>query len=603
MKKLGYLEIREKYLSFMKKNGHAILPSASIVPENDPTVLFANAGMFPLVPFLLGEKHPEGTRLANSQRCIRTVDIDEVGDLVHLTAFEMLGNWSLNDYFKDEAISLTIRFLVEELGFDINKIYGSVFEGNNDAPVDDEAIKVWQKIFKGYGIEAKFGANERIQPFNKKENWWELAGGGPCGPDAEIFIDTGKEPSVENSNLSTDGIKYIELGNNVFMQYLKDGDNYTPLGKHNVDFGGGLDRWAMILQGKDSVWEIDIYKPIMEKIEELSTNSDEIKSKRIVVDHIKAATWIIADGVLPGRTEREYILRRLIRRAVRHGRVLGIKGEFTRVIGDLALTQFAPIYDVLESDREQILNILEEEEKKFNKTLEKGLREVEKLVEEVSDKSFKNLKGESFKLFETYGFPPELLIEELEKLEIDVDKDQFWSAHEKAFKAHQDKSRSASKGMFKGGLADSSEESTKLHTATHLLLAALYKVLGDHIFQKGSNITAERLRLDFPNEAKLTPEQVLEVEDLVNEQIEKALPIDFIEMPKDDALTKVPYAAFSEKYSDIVKVYTIGEGDDIFSVEICNGPHVDNTSKLGTFKITKQKNVGAEVKRIKAVIE
>lgn len=601
MKKLSYLEVRQLYLDHLKESGHTIIPSASLVPENDPTVLFVNSGMFPLVPFLLGEPHPGGTRLADVQRCIRTIDIEEVGDNSHLTAFEMIGNWSLNDYFKEEAIRISVGYYIEKLGFDINRLYVSVFEGNDDVPMDEDAVEIWKKVFAEYGIDAKVGKTERIQPHPKKENWWELDGGGPCGPDSELFYDMGVQPTVEDSNVASDGVKYVEIGNNVFMQYLKEGDQYKPLGFHNVDFGGGLDRIAMIIQGVDNVYQVDIYKPIYQKVKELATTYEE-RSFRIIVDHIKAATWMMADGVLPGRTQREYILRRLIRRAIRHGRKLGIEGEFTRIVGEVAIDQFGPVHEKLEPNREQILNDLEEEERKFNLTVEKGLKEVDNIIS-AKGNNFTNDGGASFRLYETYGFPPEMLLEELATRGITTDEEQFWMNHNKAYEEHQEKSRTASKGLFKGGLADTSEGSTKLHTATHLLLAALYKTLGDHIYQKGSNITPERLRLDFPNESKLTEEQLSAVEDMVNQQIEAGLEVTMEEMAKEEALELVPYAAFSERYGDQVKVYWIGLKDSPFSVEICNGPHVANTAELGRFKIVKQENVAAGVKRIKAVLE
>lgn len=600
MKKLTYLEIRQKYLDHLKKYDHAIINSAPIIPEDDPTVLYVNAGMFPLVPYLLGEKHPNGTRLANSQRCLRTGDIDEVGNETHLTTFEMLGNWSLNDYFKEDAIKITVDFFIDELGFDINHIYASVFIGNDSAPKDTTSIEVWKKIFKERGIDAEVGKNKRIQEYDKKENWWELPAGGPCGPDSEIFYDTGKETCGNNCEVACTCGKYIELGNNVFMEYLKESDKYSDLGKHNVDFGGGLDRLAMVNQGVSSVWETDISKPILDKVISISTK-DNIRSQRIITDHIKAATWVIADGVLPGRTEREYILRMIIRRAIRHGRMLGIEGLFTKQVGEIAIQQFTPIYERLNTDKEQILNILEDEEKKFINTLEKGLKKFEKLFSGM--KNFTNSENETFTLYETYGFPIEITIEELKNRKIEFEEDRVIEIHNKALKQHQDKSREASKGLFKGGLADTSNESAKLHTTTHLLLSALHKVLGDHVFQKGSNITPERLRLDFPNHAKLTPEQVTEVETIINDWIKAELPITFEELPKEKALEMTPYAAFGDKYGDIVKVYKIGNDQEIASLEICGGPHVSNTKELGTFRIKKQKNVGAGVKRIKAVLE
>lgn len=581
MKKLTYKEIRDKYIDFFKRNGHTEIPSAPLVPENDPSVLFVNAGMFPLVPFLQGEKHPDGTKLVNSQRCVRTGDIEEVGDTYHYTTFEMLGNWSLNDYFKEEALSMTLKFFVEELGFDINKIYATVFEGNASAPKDTTSIEIWKKLFQSYGIKAEVG--ERILEKGKADNWWELPTGGPCGPDSEIFYEV-------NGQL-------VEIGNNVFMEYLKLGDEYRSLGRHNVDFGGGLDRLTAICQEVNGVYETDIYKPIFEKVKKLSQNNI-LESQRIITDHLKAATWIIMDGVLPGKTEQGYILRRLIRRAVRHGRKLGIQGLFTREVGDIAITQFSQIYEKLNTEREDILSILEEEEKKFTKTLERGLRELDRLIIDGTD-----LATKTFKLYETYGFPIELTIEELRNRNINFNEAILLEGFNDQQAKHQEMSRTASAGLFKGGLADTSEISTKYHTTTHLLLATLRKILGSHIYQKGSNITPERLRFDYPSDTKLTPEQVKQVEDMINEQIQKALPITYEELPKEEALRLVPYAAFSEKYGDTVKVYYIGDRSQPYSIEICNGPHISNTKELGKFKIDKQENVAAGVKRIKAILE
>ncbi len=578
----------------MKEHGHAEIPEASLVPENDPSLLFVGAGMVPLVPYLLGEKNPSGTRLTNSQRCVRTGDIDEVGDDWHCTSFNMLGNWSLNDYFKKEAINLTIDFYVNVFGLDINNIYASVFEGDKDAPRDEVSIKVWQEVFKKYNIDAKTGKGERIQFFDKVKCWWELEAGGPCGPCSEFFYDTGKEPCGPDCNVNCDCGKFVELGNNVFMEYLKTDGKYLPLGRHNVDFGGGLERIAAFIQKKDSFYDLDIYAPIIEKVRELSKKQIQ-KSQRIIADHIKAATWMIMDGVVPGRTEQGYVLRRIIRRSVRHARELGIEGNITRVIGEVAIKQFSPMYSQLEEKKEYILNIMEEEENKFKKTIQSGTKMFESLVEEKG-----KITGEdAFYLYETYGFPIEITQEMAEEKKIKIDIKDF----ENAFKAHQEKSRSAAKGFFKGGLADTSEMSKKYHTATHLLLAALRQILGPQVYQKGSNINPERLRFDFPNDQKLTDDQVAKVENIVNEQIKKGLDIYYEEMPKDQALKIVPHAAFSEKYGDIVKVYFIGKGKDQFSVEICGGPHVQNTSELGTFKIIKQENVGAGIRRIKAVLK
>ncbi len=595
MRNLTYSELKNEYLEFFKSKNHIEIPSAPLVPEDDPSVLFVNAGMFPLVPFLKGEKHPLGNRLANSQRCLRTGDIDDVGDNYHSTTFEMLGNWSLNDYFKKEAIEMSIEFFVDVLGMDIKRIYASVFAGEDAIPKDNVSIEVWKEIFSRYNINAKVGKGERIQEYGKEHNWWGLPNGGPCGPDSEIFYDTGKKPCGKNCHINCNCGKYIEIGNNVFMEYLLENGMYLPLGKHNVDFGGGLERLVMITQGVESFYEIDIYKPIFEKVKEIS-KSENIQSQRIVTDHIKAATWIIADGVKPSNTMQGYILRRLIRRAMRHARILNINSPFIKEIAEISINQFKGEWIKLEQNRDEILNTLSQEEEKFNKTLEKGLKELDHLIERK-----KNISGEDiFRMYETYGLPKEVTEEILQEKNIEIiDTSTF----EKAKLEHKKKSQTSSSGIFKGGLADTSEMSTKYHTASHLLLSALRKVLGDHIYQKGSNITPERLRLDFPNSEKLTNEQIQEVENLINKAIGNQLSVTFKEVSKDEALKLVPFAAFEEKYGSKVKLYTIGDSQNPFSVEICNGPHVSNISVLGKFKIVKQESVGTGIKRIKAILE
>lgn len=581
MKNLGYKKIREKYIDFFKKRHHVEIPSAPLVPEDDPSVLFVNAGMFPLVPFLKGAKHPAGTRLVNSQRCIRTVDINIVGDAYHLTALEMLGNWSLNDYFKKEAINLTVEFFVKELGLDINNIYATIFEGDKDIPLDTESIQIWKEIFSSYGIEAKVGKGERIEPKGREENWWGLESGGPCGPDTEIFYKTDDE--------------LVEIGNNVFMEYILENDEYKPLGRHNVDFGGGLDRITAMIQGVDNVFETDIHLPILQKVKDIN-RTHIIESERIITDHIKAATWIIMDGIEPSNTKQGYVLKRLIRRAVRHGKKLNVDKLFTKNIAEIAIEQFKSIYPKLGDKKDYILEVIEDEEKKFNQTIENGL----KILEEMLEKSSKITGKDAFTLYERYGFPIEITKEILNEKGLEIEKPEGF---EESKEEHVKRSRTAAAGMFKGGLADTSEETIKYHTATHLLLAALRKVLGNHVYQKGSNITTERLRLDFPSDNKLSQNQISEVENIVNEAIEKGYDVSFKEMPKKDALKLVPFAAFSEKYGEKVKVYYVGPQDNPFSVEICNGPHVSNTSQMGKFRIKKQENIGSGIKRIKAVLE
>lgn len=592
MKQLSYQDIRSQYLNFMEKRGHSIIPGAPLVPEDDPSMLFIGAGMVPLVPYLIGETHPEGTRLTNVQRCLRTIDIDEVGNEQHCTTFEMLGNWSLNDYFKEEAIPFTAEFFETVLGLNIENLYASVFAGNDDAPRDEVSINVWKKLYKERGIEAGVGKGKRIQLYNK-ECWWELEVGGPCGPCSELFIDTGKKACGPDCHINCNCGKFIEVGNNVFMEYLKEGNTYSNLGRHNVDFGGGLERQVMLSQRKKSYFETDMFQPILAQVEALFPKG-EIRSKRIIVDHIKAATWIIMDGIVPGRSEQGYVLRRLIRRAVRHARMMGSEELFSRRVGEVAIDQFGKVYPELINQKGEILDVIEEEEQKFARTISSGTKHFEQLLSKHGNISGKD----AFHLYETYGFPVEITDEMLKEKGLTLDMKEY----EDAFTRHQEKSRSAAEGFFKGGLSDTSEMSKKYHTATHLLNAALRKVLGDHVHQKGSNINPKRLRFDFPHDKKLTDEEIAEVERIINEQITKGLEVHHAEMPKEKALKVVPKAVFADKYGDTVKVYSIGKGKDLISQEICGGPHVKNISSLGTFKITRQENVGSGVRRVKAVL-
>lgn len=630
---MKYRKIRQKYLDFLKSREHAEIENASLVPENDPSILFTPAGMSPIVPYLLGEKHPKGTKLVNIQRCIRTGDIDEVGDDVHLTFFEMAGNWSLNDYFKEEAIAITFSFFVEELGLDPQRLYGSVFEGNSDAPKDEVAIDALKKVYNKFGIEAKTGKRERIQFFGKDKCWWELPAGGPCGPCSEIFYDTGKDYCGDDCDVNCDCGKYVEIGNNVFMEYLKKGKGvYASLGKHNVDFGGGLARLAMLLQGVDSVFDIDIYKPIQDKVKSLCPTelakrmtNETTKSIRVLTEHITTAVFILMDGVIPRNVEQGYILRRIIRRAIRHAKQLGIPTPFTVKVAKVVVKQWKDLYPQLVEKEETILSELVKEEKKFAKTVEKGEKEIRKVInkrfifspedenlpeEEKYKQRYlndKSLGKEFFRCYETYGYPIEMSLEILGEYETKftetLDKQKIKTDFDKAFKSHQEKSRAGASGKFKGGLADTSEESIKYHTATHLLNAALQAIIDKHIYQMGSNITPERLRFDYPSEAKLTPEQIEEVENWVNDKIEKNLPVTFEEMTPELAKQIGAQGVFEHRYGDIVKVYEIGDKEDPVSLEICKGPHVDHLGKLGHFKIIKQDNVSAGVKRIKAILE
>ena len=580
------IEIRNKFLNYFKNHGHKIIPSAPLIPENDPSVLFTTAGMHPLVPYLLGEKHPEGTRLADYQKCLRTVDIDEVGDNRHLTFFEMLGNWSLGDYFKNESIRYTIEFLTKELNIPMEKLSVTCFAGDNDAPRDEETAKVWEEV----GMP-----KERIYYFGKKENWWIAGEEGPCGPDTEIFYDTGKKACSENCNPSCDCGKYVEIWNNVFMEYYKHSDGtYTKLKQRNVDTGLGLERINMLLQGKETPFDTEIFKPVMDRLQELAKN-DSLESRRIVAEHLRASMMIIADGGKPSNIDRGYILRRLIRRMIRHLNKLEINLENLKELIELNIQTIGNMYPELEQNKENIINTIVEEKDKFVKTLENGEKELQKELNKLREKNIDILSAEEvFRLYETYGFPPEVTKEIAKENGFKVDLDTF----DKLFKEHQDKSRLGSEQKFKGGLADQSEESIAYHTATHLLHKALQIVLGDHAVQKGSNITSERLRFDFAHPQKVTKEELDKVEQIVNEQIKRDLPVTCEEMSYEEAKNSGAMGLFANKYGDKVKVYTIGD----FSKEICGGPHVAHTGLLGIFKIKKEEASSAGVRRIKAVL-
>jgi alanyl-tRNA synthetase len=615
-------QIRAKFLEFFKEKGHAIIPSASLLPENDPTVLFTTAGMHPLVPYLLGQRHPMGNRLADAQKCLRTDDIEEVGDNRHLTFFEMLGNWSLGDYFKQETISWSFEFLTDKrwLGIDPQRLYVTVFEGDEDAPRDEESIGIWQAQFEIKGLAAEVGVAEKDEPtreangsriyaYPKKKNWWGPAGlTGPCGPDTEMFFDTGRahDPSFGPvCHPNCDCGRFVEIWNDVFMQYDKQADGgFVPLAQKNVDTGMGLERIAAMLQGRATVFETEIFQGIFAALTDLSGktygSSEEVdRSFRIIADHLRAATFVIGDprGVAPSNVGQGYIVRRLVRRAIREGRRLGIEQAFADKIADVVIAEFGAHYSELEANREKILDELKKEEEKFGKTLEKGMKELEKLVAKGP------LTGEdAFTLFSTYGFPLELTEEILREKGAAVDREAFATE----FKKHQDLSRTASAGTFKGGLADHSAETTRLHTATHLLHQALRTVLGEHVVQKGSNITAERLRFDFPNPEKMTPEQIQRVEELVNDAIKRDLPIHFEELTTDEAKARGAIGLFDDKYAQLggkIKVYFVGNDEKgYFSKEICGGPHVTHTGELGSFKIQKEEAVSAGVRRIKATV-
>ena len=581
------IEIRNKYLNFFKNHGHVVIPSAPVIPENDPSVLFTTAGMQPLVPYLLGEPHPSGTRLTDYQKCVRTNDIDEVGDNRHLTYFEMLGNWSLGDYFKEESIQMSYDFLTKELGIPVEKLSVTCFAGDEDCARDEVTASCWKKA----GIP-----EERIYYFGKDDNWWIAGETGPCGPDTEMFYDTGKPKCSPECNPSCGCGKYVEIWNNVFMEFYKDENGkYSKLKQHNVDTGLGLERMTMLLEGKETPFETELFAPIMDKLVELQ-KVDNIASRRIVAEHLRSSMMIICDGGRPSNVDRGYILRRLIRRMVRHMNKLQISLDELSTLIDINVENLKEMYPALEANKETIKNVILEEKDKFVKTLEKGEKEFAKEVGQVKEQGENIVPGKVvFRLYDTYGFPPEVTEELATENGMKIDKEGF----DKLFKEHQEKSRAGSEQKFKGGLASTGEMETKYHTATHLLNAALKQVLGSHVHQRGSNITAERMRFDFSHPAKMTDEEKQKTEDLVNEWIKEAIPVEHIEMKKDDAIKMGAEAMFIEKYGDIVSVYKIGD----VSIELCGGPHVSNTSELGHFKIKKEESSSSGIRRIKAILD
>lgn len=618
---MNSFDIRQKYLEFFKSRGHNIIPSASLVPENDSTLLFVNSGMFPLVPYLLGEKHPSGKCLVNSQKSFRAEDIDEVGDNRHNTFFEMLGNWSLGDaanqagvgYWKSEQLNWWYEFLVDELKLDPNRLYQTVYAGSKDGqiPKDTESIEIVSQIFNKYGVDDAGRIFEYVD-----KNWWQRgdAIGELGGPDSETFYDTGKEHNPDfgpNCHVNCDCGKYIEIGNSVFMQYQKTENGWKELGVRNVDFGGGLERLCMAKQAKPNIFETDLFNDAIRKLEELSGKkySDDARAFEIIADHLKAATFIMGDekGIAPSNTDQGYIVRRLIRRAVRFGHQLGISEKaWTKHIAQIYIDLYQAVYPELNNNKTFIISELDKEEKKFEKTIEAGIKQLENIAYRIENSEFidpikrKNLSGlEAFNLYQTYGFPIEMTLELCKEKDITVDIKDF----NHRLVQHQNLSRTASAGKFKGGLADHSVETTRLHTASHLLLAALRQVLNPEVSQRGSNITAERLRFDFPYGAKMTEEQIKQVEDLVNGAIEQSLPVHFEEMSLDKAREIGATGVFDSKYGDKVKVYFIGKPGEEFSKEICGGPHVENISELHHFKITKEESSSSGIRRIRAILD
>ncbi len=624
-------DIRQKFLEFQVKKGHKIIPPAPLVLENDPTTLFTGSGMQPLLPYLLGEPHKDGTRLADSQPALRLQDIEDVGDPRHTTVFEMLGNWSLGDYFKKEQIENFFEFLTEVVGLDPEKIYVTCFIGNEKygIPKDTEAAEIWQNVFKKAGIDAKIAEidtaengdkrgvkpGERIFFYNDKENWWSRGGGiettplgDPCGPDSEVFYDFGEDKQDEakfgKAHPASDGARFMEIGNQVFMQYKRNQDGtFSELEKKNVDFGGGLERITAASIGSFDVFKISLLKPIIDKLEEISgksydNNTDEM---RIIADHLRGAYLLSAQGLTPSNKAQGYALRRLIRRAILRALDLGIAQNFLAEIVPIIAKEYETLPDTILTNRKEALAVLEKEEKAFRQTLNKGLKELHKMA--AADKDGILNGRDLFKLQDTYGFPIELSVEEAYHQSIKL-SDKYQEEFEEALNEQRERSKTASKGMFKGGLEDHGEMSTKYHTATHLLLAALQKHISKDISQQGSNITSERMRLDYNTDHKLTDEEKKQVEDQVNEWIKADLPVVFAEYDKDFAKNELKaHGSFWDRYPDKVKVYTIGDEKAPTSREVCGGPHVEHTGVLGHFKIQKDESSSAGVRRIKAILE
>ncbi|MGE5496232.1 MAG: alanine--tRNA ligase [Burkholderiales bacterium] len=594
MKELKSAELRSMYLEFFKSKGHKVIPSASLIPENDPTVLFTTAGMHPLVPYLLGAKHPEGKRLTDVQKCVRTGDIDSVGDSSHLTFFEMLGNWSLGDYFKKEAIEFSFEFLTSEkwLGIDKSRLYFTCFAGDADAPKDTESAEIWKSL----GVE-----ESHIFFLGKEHNWWGPAGlTGPCGPDTEMFIDKGLPKCCDECSPACSCGKYLEIWNDVFMQYNKTANGtFEPLAQKNVDTGMGLDRTIAVLQNKTSVYDTDLFVDVLARIAKLSGKGyrddfETTKAFRIIADHVRTAVFILGDekGVTPSNVDQGYVLRRLIRRAVRYALRLSIPDLSLQYIAKVIVDQYKDTYPELGRNEKHIITELNLEEERFQRTIRQGLKEFEKLKNRLSGKIISG--QDAFHLYDTFGFPLEFTLELAHENGFEVDTKGF----DEAFKKHQEISGAGAEQRFKGGLADTGEATAKLHTATHLLHAALRKVLGSEVAQKGSNITAERLRFDFSFPRKVEEHELKEVERLVNEAIDAKVDITCVEMSVEDAKNRGAIGLFESKYGNLVKVYTMGG----FSKEICGGPHANNTGELGRFKIQKEQSSSAGVRRIKAVL-
>lgn len=638
-------EIRQAYLEFFKKNNHAVIPRALLVPQDDPTTLFTGSGMQPLIPYLLGQPHPEGNRLVNSQTSLRAQDIDEVGDNSHTTFFEMLGNWSLGDYFKKEQIEWFFTFLVDEIGLEPDKLYVSCFIGSPEhgIPKDTKSAEIWQKQFESKNIDAKIveiGSQAdgdkkgmqggRIFYYDDSENWWSRGGGldktpvgDPCGPDSEVFYDFGDQhhdTRYGEPHPATDSGRFLEIGNQVFMQYKRTEEGFEPLEKMNVDFGGGLERIAAAKINSPDVFKISLLWPIIEELEKLSGKKydSHTESMRVIADHLRAATFLAVDGVVPSNKEQGYVMRRLLRRAIRFAFELGVEQNFLENVVPVIADMYHEDFPEVATNRKKVIEVLVNEEKLFRQTLRKGLHQFDKIAsvkmsaeydtgEKAPAQKSVIFGSEVFKLYDTYGFPVELTLEEAFKRGIDLDEDWKYKFEQEMLQ-QRERSQTASKGVFKGGLADHSEETTKLHTATHLMYEALRRVLGEHVVQRGSNVTAERTRFDFSHPQKMTDEEKAEVEKIVNQQIEADLDVTFKDYPTDEAFKMGAKGAFGDKYGDTVKVYTMGKpGEKPFSMEICGGPHVEHTGQLAeggkTFKIKKEEASSAGIRRVKGILQ
>lgn len=598
-------QILEAFLNFYKEKGHYQIPNVPLVPENDPSLLFVNSGMFPLVPYLTGEVHPEGTRLMNVQRCIRFEDLEEIGDSSHTLGFHMIGNWSLNDYFKKEQLPWVYELFVEHMGLDVNRMYATVFEGDNDAPVDQESIDILKEVFAKYGIDAKVG--ERIFPYGKKENWWQRgeAVGELGGPDSEIHYYLG-EGNGNGKNPVDNDDEFLEIGNSVFMQYKMSEEGWKEIPQKNVDFGGGLERLVMVSQNKRDIFETDSFAPIVNKIEQLTGKKYDQDMPttiaiRIVADHIRTATFMAMDGVTPSNKEQGYMLRRLLRRMIRQAIKLGVAANvnLTSELVPTVVTTLNWLYPQLNEQKHSIMKTFEEEETKFKKLLDKGERESIKELEKVEELNTETLATIAFNLFQSIGYPAEIFAQDAKDKFSNLNEQEFNTCYQQLFDQHQQQSRAGAEHKFKGGLADSSEQTVKYHTTTHLLHWALRKVLGEQVEQKGSNITGERLRFDFSHNDKLTEEQLRQVENLINEKISEELPVNMITLPIDEAEKTGALHFFGEKYGETVNVYYIGEDlDSAFSKEFCGGPHVSNTKELSKVEIFKQKSIGENLIRV-----